>query len=90
MTTFVPFAPTPESAFAFPATLDDTTCQIFVPWNAFDRRWYLQCIGPGNVLVFSLPLIGSPDDGDINIAAGYFVESTLIFRVSTQTFEVTP
>jgi uncharacterized protein DUF6983 len=90
MTTFVPFVPSPRGPFSFTATLDGTGYQITVTWNAYGQRWYLQCIAPGNVLVFMLPLIGSPDTGDINIVAGYFIANTLVFRVSTQTFEIGP
>lgn len=90
MTIFVPFVPSPRGPFSFAATLDGTDYQITVPWNVYGRRFYVQCIGPGNVPSFTLPLIGSPDSGDINIAAGYFIANTLVFRVSTQTFEIGP
>lgn len=90
MTTYFPFTPTPQQAVTFQATLDDAPYQIVVPWNAYGKRWYVQCIDTTNVLVFNLPLIGSPDNGDINLLAGYFIASTMVFRVSTQTFEINP
>ena len=87
---FVPFSPTPQQPFGFSATFDGQQYQVTCPWNIFGLRWYVQCVGQGNVMIFNLPLIGSPDSGDINILAGYFLTSTLVFRISTQTFEIGP
>lgn len=87
---FIPFVPTPVQAFAFQGTFDAQQYQLTVVWNVFGRRWFLQCQSIGNAIVFYQPLIGSPDNGDINMLAGYFIASTLVFRVSTQTFEIGP
>jgi len=93
LTTFIPFVPQPSPRrppFAFTATLDGQTYQINARWNAFGLRWYLVCNDSSGNLLFNLPMIGSPDTGDINIVKGYFLVSTLVFRVSTQTFEINP
>lgn len=90
MTTFVPFTPTPNGPFSFAATFDGATYQLTVLWNVFGQRWYLQCVGGNNQLVFMLPLIGSPNNGSINLLAGYFIANTLVFRVSSQNFEIGP
>jgi len=90
MATMVPFVPTPQGPFSFSATLDGSNYQINILWLAFGRRWYIQCLAPGNVLIFYKALIGSPDTGDINILGGYFIASTMVFRVSSQTFEINP
>jgi hypothetical protein len=91
MTTFVPFTPQPNGApFAFSATFDGETYQVTAQWNVFGQRWYIVCVGGNNVVVFNLPLIGSPNSGDINLLAGYFLVSTLVFRVSSQNFEIGP
>lgn len=90
MPTFIPFVPAPNGPFVFQATFDGTGYQVVVPWSVFGRRWYVRCVGENNELVFNLPLIGSPDSGDINLLGGYFIFNTLVFRVSTQVFEVGP
>lgn len=90
MTTFVPFTPPVQGTFSFTATLDGNSYQMSVPWLAYGKRWYLQCLAAGNVPVFYKALIGSPDTGDINLLFGYFIISKMVFRVSTQTFEITP
>ena len=90
MTTFVQFAPTTEQAFSFSAALDGGSFQITVVWSLFGQRWYVACVGTNGTLIFYLPLIGSPDAGDINLAGGYFNVSTLVFRESSQSFEITP
>lgn len=90
MTTFVQFTPTPQAAFAFQATLDGVTFRIEVRWNLFGQRWYLTCTDQSNNPVFHLPMIASPDEGEINIVRGYFVTSSLVFRQSSQQFEIAP
>lgn len=90
MTIYVPFTPKNNQPFSFQATLDGSTYQLQVSWLAAGNRWYLSCIGNGNTLVFYKALIGSPDTGNINNLAGYFIANTLVFRVSTQTFEIGP
>lgn len=90
MTTFVAFQPAPGRGFSFNATLDGTSYQLAVTWNVFGQRWYLTCAGSDGTLIFHLPLIGSPNTGDINLAAGYFTTSAVVFRQDTQNFEVSP
>lgn len=90
MTTYVPFTPNARNPFSFPATLDGSSYTMQVTWLAAGNRWYLTCIGQGNALVFYKALIGSPDTGNINNVAGYFIANTVVFRVSTQTFEIGP
>lgn len=90
MTTIVPFQPSRLAQFQFQATLDGNLYTISCPWNLYRQGYYCRCADlSGNVLFF-LPLIGSPPDYDINLAGGYFVTSTLVFRQASQTFEVSP
>lgn len=90
MTTFVPFAPPPGKGFFFTANLDGTSYQMEVRWNVFGQRWYLSCLTNNGALVFCQALIASPQDGDINLLAGYFVQSTMVFRALGQVFEINP
>jgi hypothetical protein len=90
MTTFVPFTPSPREAFSFSANMDGTACQFTVTWNVYGQRWYLTCATGNGRLVFHRAMVGSPCHGEINLAWGYFSVSTLIFRIDTQNFEITP
>lgn len=86
-TTFAPTTNTPP--FQFAATFDGSPYNITVTWNVSGQRWYVNAYDQSGVLVFSLPLVGSPDGQTISLTAGYFA-STLAFYSSSQTFVVTP
>jgi hypothetical protein len=88
MATFA-FQPTASTPFQFQPELDGSIYTGIVTWNIFRMGWYLNLFALDGTRVVTLPLIGSPDDADISMTKGYF-NSTLVFRDSSQTFEVTP
>lgn len=90
MTTYTPFVPPQGRAFEFQPTLDGQTYTATVLWNVTGQRWFLMLKTLSGKLVFNQPLISSPDGYDINLAGAYFSASTLVFRGSSQQFEVTP
>lgn len=90
MTTYVLFRPAPGDPFKFTASLDGVGYSMTVTWNVFGQRWYLSCIGVNGLVVFHMPLIGSPDEYDINLIGGYFEASQMIFREYPRRFEITP
>jgi len=90
MTTYVHLDPPPGKGFSFQATLDGSTYQMFVSWNIFGQRWFLTCATANGALVFHQALIASPDTGDINLLAGYFLISTMVFRDTGHNFEINP
>lgn len=87
VTTFSPTNGTPP--FQFTATLDGSPYNITTTWNVSGQRWFVNAYDQSGVLVFSLPLIGSPDGQTISLTSGYFA-STLAFYPSSQAFVVTP
>jgi hypothetical protein len=87
--TIVPFLPSPLAAFRFSATLDDSLYDCVVHWNVFGQRWYLSVYDQDGVRILTLPRVASPDGYDISLTAGYFA-STLVFRQSSQAFEINP
>lgn len=87
MTTFVTYTQSPNQIFSFNAVLDGASYTLGVPWNLYGQRFYLACLNQQNTVIFNVPLIGSPDYYDINLTAGYF-QTPIIFRESTQTFEI--
>ena len=84
--TITPFVST-QGVFQFQATLDGESYNVSVPWNFYAQRWYVSVFDQFNVRVLTLPLIGSPDDYDISLTAGYFT-TKMVFRASSQSFEV--
>jgi hypothetical protein len=90
MTTITAFTPNVSQNFAFEPTLDGQVYNVVITWSLFGQRWLVNCYDLSGVLVFARPLRSSPNNADINIAAGYFKTSTLIYREQTRNFEVTP
>jgi len=89
MTTYTIFSPAPNSLFQFTPTLDGQQYNAIITWNLAGQRWYLNLYTLSNVLVLSIARVGSPDDYDINLVAGFF-SSSLVFRESSNQFEVSP
>ncbi len=87
MTTLVTFAPTQSSSFQFQAVFDDTAYTVVVTWNLFGQRYYVNVYTVTGTLIYSLPLIGSPQNYDISMNAGYFA-TTFIYRTQNQQFEI--
>lgn len=75
--------------FTFQATLDSQPYNVIVTWSIYGQRYYVNLYDTAGVRIFTMPLIGSPNDYDISMTAGYFT-SKLIYRESSQQFEVTP
>jgi hypothetical protein len=89
MTTFVKFNPSPSSNFQFQATLDGNLYTVICTFNAYGQRYYFTIYDLTQTVILSRPIIGSPDDFDIDLIALFF-DSTMIFRESSQTFEIAP
>lgn len=90
MTTLTQFTPAINENFSFLPTLDGQQYNVTVTWNLFGQRWIVNVYTLAGALVFQKPLRGSPADYDINLLAGYFTTSTMVYRVSSNNFEVTP
>jgi hypothetical protein len=89
MTTVTSFRPTATSLFQFQPTLDGQVYTAVTTWNVYGQRWYINIYSLNGSLVVAQPLIASPDDADISLTAGYF-DSVMVFRESSQQFEVSP
>lgn len=90
MTTFTQFAPSVSKNFTFQPTLDGQVYSVVVTWSLFGQRWLVNCYDLSGNLVFARPLRSSPNGTDINIAGGYFLTSTFVYREQTRNFEITP
>lgn len=91
MTQYFPFTPNAAAVppYQFAPTLDGQVYNVYVTWNVFGQRWYINVYDLTGELVLSTPTIGSPSDYDISLVWGIFT-STLVFRESSQQFEVSP
>ncbi|EGT3137597.1 hypothetical protein NPF39_001039 [Salmonella enterica subsp. enterica serovar Uganda] len=88
MTIFIPFKPDGKAPFTFQTTVGGARVFGTVPYNLYANRYYLQLTdGQGNVVTY-VPLIGSPDNYDINLALP-FAPGALVYRVSSNQFEAT-
>lgn len=90
MAAFFPFAPTVNRNFVFSPTLDGVQYTVEVTWSLFGQRWVINVFTLQGVRVLSKPLRTSPENYDINLIAGYFTTSKLVYRASSDTFVVTP
>ncbi|WP_321868599.1 hypothetical protein [Paraburkholderia tropica] len=90
--TLIPFVPSATTLFTFTAMLTDSSgnsaTYIFTtPYNIFGKRYYLTCTDVQGNHQFTVPLVGSPDQFDIPLTAGYFSTSVL-YRGSTGNIEI--
>lgn len=90
MTTYTQFTPTINQNFSFQPTLDSQQYNVIIKWNLFGKRWVLYVYTLQNQIVLQKPLRSSPPEYDINLIEGYFTTSTLVYRQSTNNFEVSP
>lgn len=90
MTTIVNFAPAATANFQFNCTLDGASYVAVCTYNNYSPRYYISIYDSFRNLIMIRPIIGSPDDYDINILFGYFTTSKMIYRVSSSNFEITP
>lgn len=90
MTTLTQFTPQINQNFTFQPTLDREQYNVVVTWSLFGMRWVINVYTLQDVLILQKPMTGSPPDYDIDLIKGYFTTSTLVYRVSTNNFEVNP
>ena len=90
MTTLIRFNPTPFANFQFNPTLDGVNYVAIVTWNLYSSRYYINIYNNNGTLVVTNPVVASPDDFNINLVFGYFQTSTLVYRNSSNNFEISP
>ena len=90
MTTIVNFTPSSLQPIQFSATLDSSSYNCICTWNISGQRWYITVYDTNSNVILNLPLIASPLTYPINILAGYFTTSTLVYYVENQQIIVSP
>ena len=93
--TYIPFTPSPTQPFQTLIVLDGANYNLAVRWNVYrggsigvNAGWYVQIDDQNGNNVYYGAMVGSPPNFNITLAPGF--TSTLVFRVSTQQFEVSP
>jgi hypothetical protein len=90
MATLTQFIPNSINPFQWLPVLDGQVYTVIVKWVLGSQRYYLLITDSfGNDVLFT-PLIASPDNYNINMIGGFFSTSSLVYRKSTNNFEVSP
>lgn len=91
MTVYIQFTPNSDSSppFSFSPTLNNSTYTINVFWNVYGQRWYISCFDENGNRIATEPLISSPATEDIPLMPGLFDDNTVVYRESSNNFEVT-
>jgi len=90
MTTLVNFNPSANANFQFSPTLDGINYTAICTYNIYGQRYYLNIYNNSNTLIVTVPIVASPNNYGINLIFGYFKTSTLIYRASSNNFEISP
>jgi len=90
MTTIINFDPAPTANFQFTPVLDGIPYIAICTYNNYSPRYYINIYDNNGTLIMSRPIIGSPNNYDINLVEGYFTTSKLVYRTSSRNFEITP
>lgn len=90
--TIIPFTPNNNQSPPFQAifTLDGVGYNVSATWNVYAQRWYLNIADASGNIVWTGALVGSPLNFDIYLALGIFTTSTIVYRIDSGNFEVTP
>lgn len=86
MTVMIPFSPNGREPFKFTVSVGGNTLFVTIPFNLYSNRYYVSIRDGGGETVVYCPLVGSPDNYDINLALPY-APGSLIYRVSKNQFE---
>jgi hypothetical protein len=90
MTTLIHFSPASTANFQFNPVLDGQTYTVICTYNNYSPRFYFNVYDNNGNLIVSRPIIASPDNYNIDLVKGFFTTSSMIFRASSQNFEINP
>lgn len=79
-----------KESVTFATRLDGDSYQCRVKWNHAAQRWYLMVRDQGDAMVLNIALAESAYDRPINLLAGVFKTSTLVWYARDGVIEVQP
>lgn len=88
MSTNIPFRPNGRTPFTFQASVGGVRVFGSVPYNLYSNRYYVRLTDGQGRVISNVPLVGSPDNFDINLALPCS-PGMLVYRVSKNQFEAT-
>ena len=83
----IPFSPSPDANFQFQVELDGAPYTCVCKFNIYRQGYYLFVYDLVGQLIVARPVVASPSFANINLLGGYF-DVTMIFRDSSQSFEI--
>jgi len=88
----IAFTPNNSAAppFQVSVTLDGVSYSMITMWSTYSQRWYVSLNDQSGNVVVNQAMIGSPPGFDIRLFPGLFMTSTVVYRVSTNQFEIGP
>lgn len=87
-TALYPFSGNELKSMIFTPLLDGEVYNCQTKWNIAGQRWYLNITDNSGARQLTMPIIGSPDDYDINLLVGVFDTSKMVWRISSGQIEV--
>jgi hypothetical protein len=88
-TVYVDFTPSLDVAFQFQPTLDNgVVYNVIITWNVYGQRWYINIYTLTNQRVLTRSMVGSPLDYNINLVAGYFTQTQIVYRIDNAQIEI--
>ena len=78
-----------RESMAFTPALDGTVYNCQIRWNISAQRWYILITDNSGNTVLNTPAVGSTNESGINLIAGVFSRTTMIWREQNGLSEVT-
>ncbi|MBK2607416.1 hypothetical protein [Raoultella ornithinolytica] len=78
-----------RESMAFTPALDGTVYNCQIRWNISAQRWYILITNNSGNTVLNTPAVGSTNESGINLIAGVFSRTTMIWREQNGLIEVT-
>ncbi|HID7391834.1 TPA: hypothetical protein ACXHUI_004606 [Klebsiella pneumoniae] len=78
-----------RDSVAFTPTLDSTVYNCQVKWNIAAQRWYILITDNSGNTMLNTPAVGSTNGTGINLIAGVFSRTAMIWREQNGVIEVT-
>lgn len=78
-----------RESMAFTPALDGTVYNCQIRWNISAQRWYILITDNSGNTVLNTPAVGSTNESGINMIAGVFSRTTMIWREQNGLIEVT-
>ncbi len=87
-TELFPFSGNEQKSMVFTPLLDGEVYNCQTKWNIAGQRWYLNITDNSGNRQLTIPVIASPDGFDINLLAGAFSKTRMVWRYEKGQIEV--